>query len=140
MSVRQLLNNFGVTRWNTFTEPLRNLSEAEVIALLLNWITRNMPNKELVLLCVRDPDQGDAYNLWLTNDRGCILTRGLLKSAKINEGLLYCWPPSTTPNDLTLEKLQHSIELADQINAQQIPRAQLSYPHSYQIASNTNYK
>ena len=116
-SIRRLLSGFGVTKWSTFAEPLRNLSEEEVIALLLNWITRNLTVGKSMTLRIRDNTSQDVYEVWLTSDKGCLYVKRLLKRAQLNEQRLYYWPQVMTPNDLTLETIEKSMEMAGCMNA-----------------------
>jgi len=116
-SIRRLINGFGITKWSIFSEPLRKLSEDEIITLLLNWITRNLPAGRSTALRIRDHQSNDVYELWLTSDKGCLHVRGLFRRAQLNENLLYYCNEEMTPNDLTLEAITQSLEMVSYINA-----------------------
>ena len=139
-SIRKVFSGFGATKWSTFSEPITNRTEEESIALLLNWLPRNLPREDTMALRMRDDCNQDVYEMEVINKRGCIQFNALWKRALMNEQMLYCWPPNVTPNTLTIAIIQQSMKVASHINAQRRSSAQLLYPHTYNITSNASYQ
>jgi len=99
---RKVLSGFGVTKWSIFSEPITDRTEEESIALLLNWLPRNLKREDTMVLRIRDDRNQDVHEIEVINKRGCINITALRKRALMNEQMLYCWPPNVTPNSLTM--------------------------------------
>jgi len=103
-SVRRLLGSFGVTKWSMFTEPLIKLREDEVIALLLNWITQELPIGQTITLRIMDDHNEEVYNLTLKTRKGCIFVAALRKREDLEGKLLYYWPYEANYMNITVSK------------------------------------
>jgi len=69
-SVRNLLSGFGVQRWCTFSAFLAKLHVTEVIALLHNWILREIQHYETVTYRILEDYTDDVYHLSLASRKG----------------------------------------------------------------------
>ena len=116
-SVRRMLSSFGITKWSNFLDLLKTLSEEEVVAILFNWITRNLTRDEIIKLRIHDEHTQDAYEMTLQNKRGCLYVIALQHCAHLKGQMLYYWPMLATHNNITAKTIQKSMEVANQIIA-----------------------
>ena len=73
-SVRKILQTFGAQRKDICQKPLKEATKEEGIAMILRWILDELPNKESVLIKLRD-EEGDAFELRIRKYRGCIYAK-----------------------------------------------------------------
>jgi len=113
-TMRTTFSRFGATEWKTFSTPLANLSESEVMVLLMNWTTkvttRNVHNLKLRL---RDTVNQEVYEIWIKKPKGRMRLIKMQKRDDLKCRKLYEWTP-TTYNNLTRAKLERSMRNADQ--------------------------
>ena len=69
-SVRNLLNGFGVQRWCAFSAFFNKLHVTEVIAMLHNWILREIQHYETVTYRILEDYTDDVYQLSLASRKG----------------------------------------------------------------------
>jgi len=69
-SVRNLLNGFGVRQWCALSAFLAKLHITEVIALLHNWILREIQHGETVTYRILEDYTDDVYQLSLASRKG----------------------------------------------------------------------
>jgi len=103
------LSGFGVTLWRTFATPLWMLSVTEVIALLYNWILREIERDEVVTFLIVDDKTNHAYQLSLASRKGRLVVERVIKRPDLKDKLLYYWTADTTFANLTREKIEQSL-------------------------------
>lgn len=105
-SVKTILQHMGVTKWSNLSEPLVNLSEEEVISLLILWIRMKLPRKEKVSIHIREEDTRDVYKIKLLRSaRGIYVVKCRLRANYKSQHLTY--------KSLSIEKIRHSMLLAE---------------------------
>jgi len=116
-TIRTTFAKFGATDWKTFFTPLANLNESEVMALLMNWVTRTTAkNVEGLKLRLRDVTDQEVYEIWIKKPKGHMRIMKIKKCEYLKTKLLYNWTPATTYNNLTRSKVHYSMISADRIN------------------------
>jgi len=120
-SVRNLLSGFGVQRWCTFSAFLAKLHVTEVIALLHNWILREIQHYETVTYRILEDYTDDVYQLSLASRKGGLYVTRVQKRSDLKNKLLYYWEKDTTFATLTRAKIEKSMQDADHFNATQKP-------------------
>jgi len=130
-SVRNLLSGFGVRQWCTFSAFLAKLHITEIIALLHNWILREIQHDETVTYRILEDYTDDVYQLSLTSRKGGLYVERIKKRQDLKNKLLYCWQEDTTFATLTREKIEKSMRDADKFNALQelcqLPEEETNY-------------
>ena len=124
-SVRSLLSGFGVSQWRTFATPLSSLSVTEVIALLYNWILREIDRDEVVTFLILADETDEAYQLSLASRKGGLYVERIRKRPDLKNKLLYYWGPDTTFGTLTRAKIEQSLRTAEFLNQTQGQPSQL---------------
>jgi len=116
-SIRPIFARFGATAWQTFSTPLVKLSESEVMALLMNWVTKIPFKGDTVKIRLRDVTDQEVYEIWLTKSfrEGTKITK-MRKCEHLKTKMSYDWTSKTTYNNLTRTKLDCSMERANQMN------------------------
>jgi len=109
-SVRKTLLEYGTRERINFARPLNQLSEEEVITLILNWIPKALSANETIRARFRADHE--VYEATFKHTRGIICVK-TVKKKKRNMEQLYCWKPNETFNDITLEDLRQSMALAE---------------------------
>jgi len=120
-SVRNLLSGFGVRQWCTFSAFLMKLHITEVIALLHNWILREIQHDETVTYRILEDYTDDVYQLSLASRKGGLYVERFQKRQDLKNKALYCWQEDTTFATLTREKIEKSMRDAEHFNALQEP-------------------
>jgi len=120
-SVRNLLSGFGVRQWCTFSAFLAKLHITEIIALLHNWILREIQHDETVTYRILENYTDDVYQLSLASHKGGLYVERIQKRQDLKNKALYCWQEDTTFATLTREKIEKSMRDADHFNALQEP-------------------
>ena len=118
-SVRNLLNGFGVQRWCNLTAFMAKLHVTEVIALLHNWILREIQHCETVTYRILEDYTDDVYQLSLTSRKGGLYVTRMQKRTDLKNKVLYYWEEDTTFATLSRAKIEKSMQDADHFNATQ---------------------
>jgi len=118
-SVRNLLNGFGVQRWCNLTAFMAKLHVTEVIALLHNWILREIQHYETVTYRILEDYTDDVYQLSLTSRKGGLYVTRMQKRTDLKNKVLYYWEEDTTFATLSRAKIEKSMQDADHFNATQ---------------------
>ena len=105
-SVRNLLSGFGVQRWCTFSAFLAKLHVTEVIALLHNWILREIQHYETVTYRILEDYTDDVCQLSLASRKGGLYVTRVQKRPDLKNKLLYYWEEDTTFATLTRAKIE----------------------------------
>ena len=118
-SVRNLLNGFGARQWCAFSAFLAKLHITEVIALLHNWILREIQHGETVTYRYLEDYTDDVYQLSLASRKGGLYVERIRKRQDLKNKVLYYWQEDTTFATLNREKIERSMRDADHFNALQ---------------------
>jgi len=118
-SVRNLLSGFGVRQWCIFSALLSKLHVTEVIALLHNWVLREIRHEEMLTYRIVEDYTDDVYQLSLASRKGGLYVERIQKRQDLKSKLLYCWPEDTTFATMTREIIAKSMKDADYYNAMQ---------------------
>jgi len=118
-SVRNLLNGFGVRQWCAFLAFFAKLHITEVIAILHNWILREIQHGETVTYRILEDYTDEVYQLSLASRKGGLYVERIRKRQDLKNKVLYFWQEETTFATLTREKIEKSMRDADQFNALQ---------------------
>jgi len=116
LNVRPIFAKFGVTNWQKFSTPLVNLSEVEVMALLMNWVTRVQFKGDIVKIRLRDTTDQEVYEVWMKKSKTGMRITKMKKCEHLKTKVLYAWTPTTTYNNLTRIRLKYSLARADRMN------------------------
>jgi len=109
-SLRKTLQTYGTRNWANYAMLLVNLTEDEVLTLILRWVPTALNQNETMQ--VRIKAEQKIYDVWFKKTRGMICVRDI-KEKKRKLTQLYRWKPNETFNDVTLQSLQQCIALAD---------------------------
>jgi len=120
-SVKNLLSGFGVQRWCTFSAFLTKLHVTKVIAMLHNWILREIQHYETVTYRILEDYTDDVYQLSLASRKGGLYVTRIQKHLDLKDKLLYYWDEDITFATLTRAKIEKSMQDADHFNATQLP-------------------
>ena len=116
-TIRATFASFGATDWKTFSTPLANLSEPEVMALLMNWVTKTTTkNANNLKLRLRDMTDQEVYEIWIKKPKGQMRITRMEKCEHLKTKIFYDWTPTTTYNNLTRAKIKYSVVGADRMN------------------------
>jgi len=116
-TIRTTFARFGAIDWKTFCTPLANLSEPEVMALLMNWVTKTTTkNVKNLKLRLRDTTDQEVYEIWIKKPKGQTRIAKIEKCECLKTKILYDWIPTTTYNNLTRAKIKYSMTRADRRN------------------------
>ena len=116
-TIRTTFARFGATDWKTFSTPLANLSEPEVMALLMNWVTKTTTkNVKNLKLRLSDTNDQEVYEIWIKKPKGQMRIARMEKCEYLKTKILYDWTSTTTYNNLTKAKIKYSMVRADRIN------------------------
>ena len=118
-SVRNLLNGFGARQWCAFSVFFAKLHITEVIALLHNWILREIQHGETVTYRFLEDYTDDVYQLSLASRKGGLYVERIRKRHDLKNKVLNYWQENTTFANLTREKIEGSMRNADRFNASQ---------------------
>jgi len=80
LSIRKVLNEFGITNWRNTSEFIKNLTEEESIAFILNWLTRVLNKDDIAKVRLRDHYNNDTCEVWLKNKKGGIYVTQLRRN------------------------------------------------------------
>jgi len=116
-SVRNLLNGFGVRQWCTFSALLSKLHVTEVIALLHNWVLREIRREEMMTYRILDDYTEDVYQLSLVSRKGGLYVERIQKRQDLKNKLLYYWPQDATFATMNRAIIAKSMQDADYYNA-----------------------
>ena len=116
-SVRNLLNGFGVRQWCTFSALLSKLHNTEVIALLHNWVLREIRREEMMTYRILDDYTEDVYQLSLVSRKGGLYVERIQKRQDLKNKLLYYWPEDVTFPTMNRAIIAKSMKDADYYNA-----------------------
>jgi len=105
-SVRNPLSGFGVRQWCTFSAFLAKLHITEAIALLRNWVLREIQRDETVIYRILEDYTDDVYHLSLASRKGGLYVERIQKRQDLKNKLLYYWQEDTTFATLTREKIE----------------------------------
>jgi len=115
-SVRNLLSGFGVRQWCTFSALLSKLHVTEAIALLHNWVLREIRHEEMVTYRILEDYTDDVYQLSLASRKGGLYVERIQKRQDLKNKLLYYWPGDATFATMTREIIAKSMQDADYYN------------------------
>ena len=118
-SVRNLLSGFGVRQWCTFSTFLSKLHITEVIALLHNWILREIRHEEMVTYRILEDYTDDVHQLSLVSRKGGLYVERIQKRQDLKSKMLCCWPEDTTFATMSRERIAKSMKDADCYNMMQ---------------------
>jgi len=116
-SVRNLLSGFGARQWCTFSALLSKLHVTEVIALIHNWLFREIRHEEMMTYRILEDYTDDVYQLSLASRKGGLYVERIQKRPDLKNKLLYCWPEDTTFAKMTRAIISQSMKDADYYNA-----------------------
>ena len=91
----------------------------EVIAMLHNWILREIQHGETVTYRILEDYTDEVYQLSLASRKGWLYVERIRKRQDLKNKVLYFWQEETTFATLTREKIEKSMRDADQLNALQ---------------------
>ena len=99
----------------------QNYIITEIIALLHNWILREIQHDETVTYRILEDYTDDVYQLSLASRKGGLYVERIQKRQDLKNKALYCWQEDTTFATLTREKIERSMRDADHCKAIQEP-------------------
>ena len=98
---------------------MAKLHVTEVIALLHNWILREIQHYETVTYRILEDYTDDVYQLSLTSRKGGLYVTRMQKRTDLKNKVLYYWEEDTTFATLSRAKIEKSMQDADHFNATQ---------------------
>jgi len=104
-----ITDRFGTTTWETLSKPMIRLSEAENVALLLNWLTRaNRGWFRRLLISIRDKKDKQIYVIWFSKPTKRTIRVEKIKRC-VHTDILYVWSEKLTYNKLKAQNIISSV-------------------------------
>ena len=106
-SVRKILQEFSMQKKDIGDKPLKDVTEDETTAIILRWILDRLPAEKAVTIRARDIG-GDVFSIRMRNHHRAIYATSIQRLQKTRK--LYYWKKNVTYDDLTIEKIEKSID------------------------------
>jgi len=112
-----LLRHFGLTSAHDSLQPFCEMSVEKSIALILNWIAYKMPKNQLTTVRIPHPIERKIYEITFKRNKHRLLVTSVKSVFPVGDGILHHWDKWTNYENLTVFKINASIECADALNS-----------------------
>ena len=116
VTVKKAFSKYGIINIRDARKPFKELTEEEVFAYIMNWIVHQMRGPEQVT--VRFKVEHTTYEMKFRYIRGQLRVNVPKVVSTNTTFMLYDWTEADTLNELTVEKVNASVQRANVKNIQ----------------------
>jgi len=116
-SIRKLIRIFGVRKKEELTHALNEMTDEQVMALVLHWLVWHAEDGHKIELRMFDVEEQKVYAIGLTLMNNGIYVQGIREASELINQIMHDWNVTTTYQTLTIQETKASVTRADVLNS-----------------------